>query len=937
MRKMCLPIDFFLAAGLLTVVAATAHAALGGAGEGERLPKGATARLGTTRLRHGDGLFFAAYLPDGKSLLTASKDKTVRLWDLATAREVRRFVRAEAPSTRDGHALAPRRDVAPGSGDRVTAANDATTPIGVTALSHDGTRVAAAEGRFVCLWETSTGTRLHELGGPKPFILLAFSSDGASLAGVDIDKAVTVWDVTSGRGKSLLPARVTGPEIEALPDGSFGVTAISPDLQYLAWNYLDIKAMQAWLRFTAIATGEEPRGQKFLNELPPAIAFSSDGRSLFWAGNDQNVHVTEIATGKEILRTEKAGFNGPICGLTISPDGSTLAVTRIVADKPEIRLELWGTATGKRRHAMVVPDAPESALTQRFGAFVARHRSLAGSRAFSPDSTMLAASLGDSAAVQLFDVATGRQVLTPGEGHQTAVEALGIAAGGDEVYTFARGDGVLGWDAASGERRGHVAVPEDTEAVAFSADGKWFAAVAGWSKVVVCDVAAGRVIHTFGAADMGLEGTSDPYMGAGPGIAALALSRDGRTLATRRVMSTDVRLWDVATGKSLHTLTQLAAPAEAADAKLSGGEASGISTPEITLSPDGAYLAGAGAKWQLCLWEVAGGQTVWEAFLPAGSNIVRLAFSADGRSLAGLDADGSVLLYEVATGQTRDRLGGLAGAARRGTIAISLGGVSVPTARALPSGLAFSPDGRRVAASTGTPVVGLWDVLTHEELGRFEGHSGSVACLRFTPDTRRLISGSADTTALVWDVTRSSGPRAASLRRLGVAEMDGLWADLAAADAARAFTSFRTLIAAPRQAVDYLKQHLRPASAAEAGRVAALVAALGDAKFAARQEAEVELERLGELAGSALREALRGNPPLALRQRVERLLAKAFGPVPAGDRIRDLRAIELLERIGGEGARGVLEAMTRGAPDARPTKEAKAALARSAAHSPVVP
>src|SRR5262245_4108522 len=51
---------------------------------GERLPAGAIARMGTTQLRHGDAVYFAAYTPDGKALLTAGKDRTVRLWDLGS-------------------------------------------------------------------------------------------------------------------------------------------------------------------------------------------------------------------------------------------------------------------------------------------------------------------------------------------------------------------------------------------------------------------------------------------------------------------------------------------------------------------------------------------------------------------------------------------------------------------------------------------------------------------------------------------------------------------------------------------------------------------------------------------------------------------------------------------------------------------------------------
>ena len=67
------------------------------------LPDGAIARMGSTLLRHGDAVSFAAYTPDGKALVTAGRDKMVRLWDLATEREIRSFPWDEMDSANRRH------------------------------------------------------------------------------------------------------------------------------------------------------------------------------------------------------------------------------------------------------------------------------------------------------------------------------------------------------------------------------------------------------------------------------------------------------------------------------------------------------------------------------------------------------------------------------------------------------------------------------------------------------------------------------------------------------------------------------------------------------------------------------------------------------------------------------------------------------------------
>jgi hypothetical protein len=118
----------------------------------ESLPDGAVLRMGTVQLQHGDSIFFAAYTPDGKALLTASKDQSIRLWNLATGKELRRFERKEAKS--DGLDNLPKEE--PGKlANRPPSMTtgflkDAARQFQVT-LSVDGKIVAATRGGTVYL------------------------------------------------------------------------------------------------------------------------------------------------------------------------------------------------------------------------------------------------------------------------------------------------------------------------------------------------------------------------------------------------------------------------------------------------------------------------------------------------------------------------------------------------------------------------------------------------------------------------------------------------------------------------------------------------------------------------------------------------------------------------------------------------------------------
>jgi hypothetical protein len=95
-----------------------------------------------------------------------------------------------------------------------------------------------------------------------------------------------------------------------------------------------------------------------------------------------------------------------------------------------------------------------------------------------------------------------------------------------------------------------------------------------------------------------------------------------------------------------------------------------------------------------------------------------------------------------------------------------------------------------------------------------------------------------------------------------------------------------------------------------------------------RDRAEADLAGLADLAAPALREVVAKTPSAERRLRAERLLSRLHGPVRDPDRMRIVRAVEVVERLGTPDARELLTAWAGGAEHGLLSREAKAALAR---------
>jgi hypothetical protein len=232
-----------------------------------------------------------------------------------------------------------------------------------------------------------------------------------------------------------------------------------------------------------------------------------------------------------------------------------------------------------------------------------------------------------------------------------------------------------------------------------------------------------------------------------------------------------------------------------------------------------------------------------------------------------------------------------------------------------PVPMRYSPDERMCTLSNGD----LKDAWTGELL------QGAVGNGVFSADGRLLVSVGGDGSILAWDLTRFLAKR--KPRPLSDDQTKESWSALHNPDAAVAWDSIKKLALADDQAVSFLKTHLKPAPPVDAERVKRLIADLDSERFATREQANRELEQLGQPALELLRMAA---PSAEGKRRLEGLIEKLEKGELSQDDLRILRAVEVLEMVGSKQAREVLESLAKGEPAAWLTAEATLSLSRLA-------
>ncbi|MGO9460102.1 MAG: eIF2A-related protein [Rhodomicrobium sp.] len=278
---------------------------------------------------HSEQVNSVAFSPDGKTALSGSLDHTARLWDLATGREIRKF---------EGH----------------------SKPVTSVAFSPDGkTALSGSRDHTIRLWDLATGREIRKIEGHSGwFFSVAFSPDGKTALSGSWDNTARLWDLAAGR--EIRKFEKHSSLVESVAFSPDGKTALSGSAGKGLFGTGEIKLWD-------LATGREIRKLEGHSGAVSSVAFSPDGKTALSGSMDHTVRLWDLAEGREIRKLE--GHSAEVSSVAFSPDGKTA-----LSGSHDGTMRLWNIQSGEELAALIATRDGEYMTFTPSGFFAASHR-----------------------------------------------------------------------------------------------------------------------------------------------------------------------------------------------------------------------------------------------------------------------------------------------------------------------------------------------------------------------------------------------------------------------------------------------------------------------------------------------------------------------------------------------------------------------------------
>ena len=577
-------------------------------------------------LGHRAGVQHAKFSRNCDSVLTASSDNTVRIWDAKTGTEIVRF---------DGHVSKVRSVVFSPNGKRV---------------------LSASEDSTARIWDAATGREIKIIRGHKRGLCSAvFSSDGKLVLTASDDSTARIWNAKTGREIKLFPCH--GQRVRSAvfsPEEEYVLTA-NEDRTAQIWNTatgLEIRNIQGHKAglcsavFSSdgkhVLTASEDSTARISDAESDSVisnfvghegavwsaVYSPDGKSVLTASDDRTARIWDAKNGSEILKF--LGHVARVWSAVYSPDGKS-----VLTASDDRTARIWDAESGSeimrfKGHSFWMWSAIFSIDGKRVltaSSFntpriwdaktgceirnIQGHGGGVRSAVFSPEEERVLTASYDNT-VRIWNTKTGSEIRSI-EGHGKWVRSAVFSPNGEDVLTASYDNTARIWNAKTGHEILNIDKhKKEVWSAVFSSNGKRVLTASEDTTAKIWDVKSGNQDQCF--------------IGHEAGVRSAVYSPEEKRVLTASSDNT-ARIWDVKTGREIKSIH---------------GHGAGLWS--AVFSPDGQYVLTASSDNTARIWDVRSGNQV-SCFVGHGSGVCSAAFSPDGQYVLTASFDNTARIW----------------------------------------------------------------------------------------------------------------------------------------------------------------------------------------------------------------------------------------------------------------------------------------------------
>jgi len=546
-----------------------------------------------------------AFSPDGKYAVSGSADGSVKLWDVASAREIRTFLGHEGSVNRVLFGPKGEWVISAGenkslrlweveTGREIRVFRGHSAAVYYIALSRDGRFIlSGSQDKTMKLWEVYTGREIRTFRGHKEYVgTVAISPDGLYVLSGSIDKTMRLWDITTGKEiRKYFVHKDYVYDVAFSSDGKQAISA-SADKTLRLWDMKMQKVIRVMQHDSPVSNA----------------CFSPDGKHILTSGFDQKIRLWNSATGQEEKTFEQAsrvreGFY-TVTSIAFSPDGRY-----VLSGSQDRTMRLWEVASGREVRVFMGNTDTLRAV------------------ALSPDGKW-AATGGIGRTLTLWDLQAGREIRRL-SGHQDTIYAAVFSRDGKHVLSGGSDCALRLWETGTGHELEslRVRIPCYVKSVALSPDGRH--ALSGGLNKTLLSGSPGNVARLWELASGKEIRILEGHKG---GVDAITYSPDGKRILSGSFDKT-LKLWDAENGREIRTYR---------------GHTKGVQA--VAFSPDGKSALSGGGDATVRLWDVQSGREI-RSFRGHAAAITSVAYGPDGRKALSGSYDKMIRLWDLESGK----------------------------------------------------------------------------------------------------------------------------------------------------------------------------------------------------------------------------------------------------------------------------------------------